>query len=633
MPVTYTETYTNGETCVLTAIPDECCVFSHWIDDRNPCAVYSTSTVIEVLVTDNLHFQAIFKPKTVKVNVLLNYPYLGTTTGSGVYECGSEITISATTSCCYNIAWPQNGPCAEFTDVDEWGTCPDCYKTITCTLTVYDDIDIYAEIEPAYYTASVRACPEEGGNVGMIQNQITPFTPTENGVPCIPVSNNPVQYSEDFYKCIPITYIASPNNGYVFIGWALTNSSDNTCKPCETETDFYSDEPSFTETPCDDEGTYLVACFRRHYLIRFVFDGCDENSGAFAYSINGGEEQYYTTPFYVFDDCNIQIINKDDKCCKFIGISLDGTHLLPTEQFVPTSDTTVHIFSEKVCKTITLYKIGCSDYVDVVYGECGGNKTTYEGPINVISGSCYEFEISNETTCCELVNWRVFTEGTITTVYDDTLVLTDIEDDVIIQCTTIQTDKILTINMSGYVGKLFVVIQNVDTNEFYTVDGCVGNLYELSFQCETNLKVYVSTCDLDLATFKIDSTSQTEKITWILGMLLDENNNEYTSYYHAFFENDGVFFMYDNVNDEHTCFINGSPYKGVNAMVIDLFMNRDKTITFDFTVATKVRSNNQHYFYNNQDSTIIYSEDATLQDFNCPFISNCQPVAFLQKLC
>lgn len=457
-----------GENCTLTAIPDDCCVFSHWIDDRDPCAIYSTSSEITVPVVDNIYFNAVFSKKIIRVNVVLNIPSLGGTTGSGSYECGSEITITAFTNICNDIVWREGSPCSNTSVYDE-GSCPNGTKTISCTFVATEDITVYADITPNFYTAHARPCPVNGGNVGIIQNVISGFVPSINGEPCIPFSGD----GETFFGCEPITFIVSPNNGFEFLGWVSVSDNefaDDGCDYCET-TNYLSRERVYETYLC--ENTKLIACFKRHFLIRFFFNGCCRN--LISYSIENGEPMRYTDPFYISEGDSFRIFAEEDDCCVITAIRINGQNSNINFNYTPTEDTTVEIFSEKKCFTIEMVKSGNCELENpfIYFVLPSDNPHIYNGIIeDVQQGSNYLFSINDENECCVLKFWRVYYNGRILTYYDKELEIDDISGNITIECVlenTCHSVTCLITNDCEPKGKLFYFEEDISTHELVEI--------------------------------------------------------------------------------------------------------------------------------------------------------------------
>lgn len=631
--------YTFGETCTLTAIPDSCCVFSHWVDDRDPCVVYSTEPEITVQVTDNMHFHAVMAKKMATVNVFLNFPDLGETTGSGTYECGSEVTITATTNCCNQIEWRDDDICNDNTP-DEVGVCPDCSNTISCTFVVTDNITVYADITPTMHVALTKPCPENGGNTGVLQTQIPGIIPNFNGVPCYEYSGD----GEHFFSCMPVTFVASPNSGYEFLGWASVTETDFyspiACKACNFAT-YTSIDRIFTTDLCND--MYMIACFRRHYLVRMTFVGCC--AGMVTYSVSGGEEMSYSNPFFVNDGDGLYVnFQDDDKCCKIIRITVNGEEqeLEPITINPVESDLVIEFESETTCNTVTMVIGGdCeSDGVMMYSNDNGETYEEYTGPIeNVLDESSmwFRFEPGQETPCCEFSFWRVYSGGTISTRYSNPIEISPINSDTNIVCMLEYTEEshTLTIDRSDVVHQndyFNFIVEDVTTGEFFGQYNCPGNEFQLEINKCHKIKIYVTTKYTDYLQFDVDGLTNPH-INWITGRLLDENDNEYDGYIHGFMapSQDGDYFEYDRIQDEYVC-LTPDTAKSANAMILELSMDVDHTVKFDFSAASKYHSNNQSYYYNDGIGT-EYTEDATYSDFNCPFIENCVEVSGIHRIC
>lgn len=628
------QTYRFGETCTLTATPDTCCVFSHWIDDRNPCSVYSTDAEITVQVSENMHFHAVMVPKMVTVNVLLNFPDLGTTTGSGTYECGSEVTITATTNCCYRISWRNGAFCEPATPVRE-RECPDCTSTISCTFTVNDDMTVYADITPVMCVALARPCPEEGGNTGVLQAQIPGVVPYFNGEPCFEYSGD----GERFFSCMPVTFIASPNNGYSFLGWVPVNQNEivqQTCNPCNTTDSYESTERIYTTDLCED--MYMVACFKRHYIVRMVFEGC--SAGLVTYSVSGGEETAYSGPFFVNEGDSIEVfLDDENKCCEMTGITVNGEAraIGPFTEEDIEGDVEMVFEAETVCNTVTMtLGDGCKVSGTMEYSlDNGVSYIRYTGPVeNVVNGTdmMFRFVHGAGSPCCEFSFWRYYSGSIIRTSHANPFTIRGINDDTDIECLVAYSDEnnALTIDMTNvlHASDFFnFVVEDLNTHRFYGMYNCQDNVFTLLFNKCHSVKVYVSTSISNYLDGRV-VVNDDPHIDWIIGRLLDENDNEYDGYIHGLITGEDEYFTYDA--NQYKC-LSTHTKKTANAMIIELPMDTDHTIKFDFDQSSKVNSPNQRYYYNDGNGT-VYTEGATAQDFKCPFLENCSPVGGIQRM-
>ncbi len=214
-----------------------------------------------------------------------------------------------------------------------------------------------------------------------------------------------------------------------------------------------------------------------------------------------------------------------------------------------------------------------------------------------------------------------------------------INSDTNIVCMLEYTDEYhtLTIDRSGVVHQaeyFNFIVEDVTTGEFVGQYNCRGNKFRLEFNKCHKVKIYVTTKYTDYLPYDVDELT-TPHINWITGKLLDENDNEYSGYIHGVIlihpGNDGVYFTYDRIQDEYVCLTHNTA-NAVNALILELSMDVDHTVKFDFSAASKQHSNNQSYYYNDGIGT-EYTEDATYSDFNCPFIENCVEVSGIHRIC
>jgi subtilisin family serine protease len=121
-------TYIEGSVCTLTAIPNENFTFTNWT--RNGQMV-STTPTYSFTVIDAGSYVANFHQNICTVTVTANPSDGGTVTGSGTYDYGTQVTLTATASEGYTfVNWTANGALLS--------TSP------TCTLTVTGDTDCVA---------------------------------------------------------------------------------------------------------------------------------------------------------------------------------------------------------------------------------------------------------------------------------------------------------------------------------------------------------------------------------------------------------------------------------------------------------------------------------------------------------
>ena len=100
-----TGTYNYGETCTLTAVPDEENGY-HFVDWNYMAQQYSIETEITFTVEQNMTFYATFSLNEYAITATANPATGGVIEGAGVYEYGDQCTLTAQTTVHYNfINW------------------------------------------------------------------------------------------------------------------------------------------------------------------------------------------------------------------------------------------------------------------------------------------------------------------------------------------------------------------------------------------------------------------------------------------------------------------------------------------------------------------------------------------------
>ena len=167
--------YNPGETVELKAIANNGYTFDHWQDDN-------TQNPRTITVTGNATYIAFFIPvQQYTINTIAEPEEGGIVEGDGQYYSGATCTLHASANeGYYFVKWTKDG--SDISDL------PDYSFVVTENATY----KAHFFQGPGGYTISVRANPEEGGNV------------TGSGT-----------YAQD----IPITVTASANEGYKFTNW------------------------------------------------------------------------------------------------------------------------------------------------------------------------------------------------------------------------------------------------------------------------------------------------------------------------------------------------------------------------------------------------------------------------------
>jgi hypothetical protein len=136
-----------GTEVTFVATPDDCYTFVNWTENGTEV---STDASYTFTVTDDRTLVANFEIKT--FDIILLGTEGGTAEGDGTFNCGTEITVTATAEECYTfVNWTENG-----TEVS---------TDASYTFTVTDDRTLAANFEMIPYNITLSAEPEEGGTV------------------------------------------------------------------------------------------------------------------------------------------------------------------------------------------------------------------------------------------------------------------------------------------------------------------------------------------------------------------------------------------------------------------------------------------------------------------------------------
>lgn len=142
-------TYTEGESCTVSASPVVGYTFVNWTENGDQV---STDFNYTFTVTANRSLVANFQPMSYIINVTASPTVGGTVSGGGTFEYGTECTVSATANTGYNfVNWTENG-----TEVS---------TDASYTFTVSSGRDLVAHFQGVSCTITVTADPTEGGNV------------------------------------------------------------------------------------------------------------------------------------------------------------------------------------------------------------------------------------------------------------------------------------------------------------------------------------------------------------------------------------------------------------------------------------------------------------------------------------
>ena len=173
-------TYTEGQSCTVTATPNANYTFTNWTENGT---VVSSNASYNFTVTGNRTLVANFTyvPQTFTVSVSANPTNGGTVTGGGTYTEGQSCTVTATPNANYT-----------FTNWTENGTVVSTNANYNFTVNANRILVANFTCVPQTFTVSVSANPTNGGTV------------TGGGT-----------YTEG-QSC---TVTATPNDNYTFTNW------------------------------------------------------------------------------------------------------------------------------------------------------------------------------------------------------------------------------------------------------------------------------------------------------------------------------------------------------------------------------------------------------------------------------
>ncbi len=175
--------YVEGAEIQITAIPNEHYHFLYWIENDNPSRGSFSDNPLTIIVTNGVSYTAIFAIDQHIVTVVSDNDTMGTVLGSGSYEYGSEIDISANANNGY-----------QFEQWDDGNT--DNPRTITVT----EDVTYTAQFAIIiYHTIVVRSLSEDWGTV--------------SGGGTFPSGSE-------------IQILAIPNPDYTFVAWTDGNTDN-----------------------------------------------------------------------------------------------------------------------------------------------------------------------------------------------------------------------------------------------------------------------------------------------------------------------------------------------------------------------------------------------------------------------
>ena len=178
-------TYTQGQSCTVTATANTSYTFVNWKEGNN---VVSTNASYTFNVTANCTLVANFEAQTYTITATANPANGGTVTGGGTYNHGQQCTLTATPATGYTfVRWTKNG-----TQVS---------TNANYTFTVTESAAFVAHFELQSYTITATANPTDGGTVAGGGTY-------DHGQSC--------------------TLIATANEGYDFVRWTKNGTQVST---------------------------------------------------------------------------------------------------------------------------------------------------------------------------------------------------------------------------------------------------------------------------------------------------------------------------------------------------------------------------------------------------------------------
>lgn len=216
--------YNYGDTCSLTAIPNNGNLFTKWKHNGNEFTLPEYSFEVEENNTGDKKVKAFFTKKQFNVTCTPNHENWGTINGSGTYPYGNNCTVNATASIGHKFQrWTKDG--------DNISTSSEY------SFTVIDNVDLVAIFSENICKVNVEIA-FEGGE-----------TSSNHG--CTVSGINPNGYT---YNSMCTLY-ANPGNDYVFVKWVKENIELGTNLTCNYK---------IQENSTSDNVTIVIkAIFRR----------------------------------------------------------------------------------------------------------------------------------------------------------------------------------------------------------------------------------------------------------------------------------------------------------------------------------------------------------------------------------
>ena len=227
--VTGTGTYNHGASVTLTATANEGYTFVNWTKDGE---VVSTELSFSYEVTETASYVANFQINSYEITATASPSIGGMVTGSGTYNYGTSVTLTATAAAGYTfVNWTKDGSVVS--------------NSPNYTVTVIEDAAYVANFEIASYEITVTANPNTGGTVtgggtfSYLETCTLTATPAENYI-FVNWSKNGVVVSTDAIYSFAvvgsgnyvatfapnefqINVFANPSNGGIVTGTGIYN--------------------------------------------------------------------------------------------------------------------------------------------------------------------------------------------------------------------------------------------------------------------------------------------------------------------------------------------------------------------------------------------------------------------------
>ncbi len=141
--------YLSHETVTISASPNTGYSFLNWTDDNE---VVGTEPTLQFEIVDNRTLVANFEMLMYHVNVGVNNDAAGSVTGTGDYQEGTSVTVSATANTGFQF--------------DRWTVAGETVSTnATYTFTIWEDMNLVANFVVLQVNINASCAPSDGGTV------------------------------------------------------------------------------------------------------------------------------------------------------------------------------------------------------------------------------------------------------------------------------------------------------------------------------------------------------------------------------------------------------------------------------------------------------------------------------------